>query len=105
MGFLNTRHTGNVRSVIFQEDGEWFGAALEFNLVEKGSSPQEASLLLDEAILGYIEAAQKSKLSIHVLNQEIDPAYERLWNAGNSDRAEEREKVYKVSSQPVPAFA
>lgn len=105
MGFLNTRTSGSVRSVIFEENDTWFGVALEFNIVETGTSPQEVSVLLDEAIQGYIEAAQKSKHSIRVLNQEIDPEYEALWEAGNSDREEERSKVYRISAQPVPTLA
>ncbi|MCI0597879.1 hypothetical protein L0Y34_02305 [Candidatus Parcubacteria bacterium] len=104
MSFLNTPRNGSVRSVIFQENGEWFGVALEFNIVETGDSPQEVSILLDEAIVGYIEAANKSKLSISVLNQTADPVYEMLWSAGNSDKEEERNKVYKVSSQPLAAL-
>ncbi|HEX2792374.1 MAG TPA: hypothetical protein VHO23_01485 [Candidatus Paceibacterota bacterium] len=104
MPFLNTRHTGSVRSLIYEEDGEWFGVALEFNIVETGDSPQEVSVLLDEAILGYIEAAQKNKLSISVLNQDTDPVYESLWEAGNSEKEEERKRVYKVSAQTIPAL-
>ena len=104
-GFKNTPYSGQVRSVIFQENGEWFGAALEFNIVESGGSPQEVTMLLDEAILGYIEGSHKSKLSIKVLNQEVDPEYEALWKAGTSDSAKEREKVYKISSQSIPVFA
>lgn len=103
-GFMNTRHSGSVRSVIFQENGEWFGAALEFNIIESGSSPQEVSMLLDEAVVGYVEAAQKSKLGMSVLNQEIDPMYEALWNAGSSEKESDRKKVYKVSSQPLTAL-
>lgn len=102
---INTRHNGSVRSIIFQNKGEWFGAALEFNIVETGSSPEEVSVLLDEAIKGYVEAAHKSKLSSHVLNQEVDPEYEALWEAGNSENKEEQGKVYKASRQPLTALA
>ena len=101
---LNTRQNGSVRGVIFQENGEWFGAALEFNIVETGSSPQEVSMLLDEAVLGYIHAAQKNKIAIGVLNQEVDPQYEALWQAGNSGEGAEERGVYRAYSQTVPAF-
>lgn len=104
MGFLNTAKTGSVRSIIFQENGEWFGVALEFNIVETGSTPQEVSVLLDEAIQGYIEAAQKSKHSIRVLNQEVDPDYEVLWDTGISDR-KKGQQIYRRSEQPVAVFA
>ncbi len=106
MGFLNTPRNGNVRSVIFQENGEWFGVALEFNIVETGTSAQEVSMLLDEAILGYIEAAQKTKHSIRVLNQKVDPEYENLWTIGNSAKEnKKKDSIYRVSAQPIPAFA
>jgi len=91
--------------VIFEEDGEWVGVALEFNIVETGDSPQEVSVLLDEAIIGYIEAAQKAKLSIGVLNQEVDPKYEELWDAGNSDIETDRNRVYRVSAQPIASLS
>lgn len=82
MAFKNTLRSGHVRNVIFREKGSFYGAALEFNIVEQGDSPQEVMLLLDSAVKGYVESAQKNKLSISVLNQEIDPEYEKLWNLG-----------------------
>ena len=60
MSFLNTTHSGSVRNVIFQENGEWFAVALEFNIVETGDSPQEVMVLLDTAIKGYVDSARKS---------------------------------------------
>ncbi len=44
---LNTHRSGSVRSIIFREKGEWFGVALEFNIVEAGDSPEEVMMLLD----------------------------------------------------------
>jgi predicted RNase H-like HicB family nuclease len=104
-GFLNTPYSGSVRSVIFQEGSEWFGAALEFNIIESGDSPEEVSILLDNAIKGYVEAAQKSKLSMRVLNQEIDPEYEALWKHGDTAGKQDGKTVYKTSSQPLAALA
>ncbi len=107
----NTLESGSVRSIIFKENDEWFGVALEFNLVETGSSPQEVRLLLDEAIQGYVESAQKSNLSNSVLNQDIDPEYETLWNQNipevsmnepkNNDK---NKKVFSFSTQPLQSF-
>lgn len=105
MSFLNTRHSGSVRSVIFEEGGVWFGAALEFNIVETGDSPQEVMVLLDNAIKGFVESADKAKLSIGVLNQEVDPEYETLWNQGRSALEMAGKRVYSVSSQPLAALA
>lgn len=97
MTFKNTPENGSVRSIIFEQNGEWFGVALEFNIVETGTSPQEVSLLLDEAIEGYIAATDKSKLSIGVLNQEVEPEYEALWQQGIT----ERKGLYRRSEQPL----
>lgn len=105
MSFLNTKHSGSVRNVIFQENGEWFGAALEFNIVESGDSPQEVMVLLDNAIHGYVEAAGVGKVSMGVLNQEVDPEYEELWSRGEKEYEDDGKKVYSTSSQPLAAFA
>jgi len=104
MSFLNTSHKGNVRNVIFQENGEWFGVALEFNIVETGDSPQEVMMLLDNAIKGYVESADKAKLSIGVLNHNIDPEYELLWNSDINSIQQGDKKVYSITIQPLTAL-
>ncbi|MHB8661016.1 MAG: hypothetical protein ACYC75_03770 [Minisyncoccota bacterium] len=105
MAFKNTQKSGKVRNVIFQENGEWFGAALEFNIVETGDSPQEVFLLLDNAIKGYVESVNKNKLSISILNQEVDPGYESLWDAGVRGETKGKRHIYSVSSQPLATLA
>lgn len=105
MSFLNTVKKGSVRNVIFKEDEEWFGVALEFNIVETGDSPQEVMMLLDNAIKGYVESADKARLSVTVLNQEVDPEYEALWNAGVQALESGNKKVYSASTQPLAALA
>ncbi len=93
MAFKNTLRSGHVRNVIFQEGKSFYGAALEFNIVEQGDSPQEVMLLLDDALKGYVESARKNKLSISVLNQDVDPEYEALWTAGQKG-TEKRKTEY-----------
>jgi predicted RNase H-like HicB family nuclease len=105
MAFKNTLRSGQVRNVIFQEKGSFYGAALEFNIVEQGDSPQEVMLLLDNAVKGYVESAQKNKLSISVLNQEVDPEYEKLWNIGQKGTAKGSQHIYSTSSQQIAALA
>ena len=105
MSFLNTSRSGSVRNVIFQENGEWFGVALEFNIVETGDSPQEVMMLLDSAIKGYVESADKSSLSISVLNQDIDPEYESLWNSNGTIENQGDKKIYSITTQPLSALA
>lgn len=101
MSFLNTRYSGQIRTLIFQQDNEWFGVALELNIVEHADTPEEAEILLNSALAGYLEAARKSKSSMHVLNQDTDPEYEALWS---KDDAEDS-PVFKRSAQRVPAIA
>ena len=79
----NTLGGGTVRYVIFKEDDTWYGAALEFNIVESGNNPEEVIFLLNEAIAGYVETAQKiGKKAESTLNQEPDPEYEHMWQQG-----------------------
>lgn len=77
----NTPKKGSVRYIIFREKDQWFGVALEFNIVETGDDPQEVAILLFEAIQGYVESAQKVKgqRDYGYLNQTSDPEYEELW--------------------------
>ncbi len=82
----NTLQKGSVRNIIFREGNMWFGVALEFNIVESGDDPREVMILLDEAIKGYVESAQKSKLRPIILNQEADPEYEKLWKILESNK-------------------
>jgi len=77
--FKNTLQRGSVRFIVFEEGGIWYAAGLEFNIVETGSTPQEALLLLFEALAGYVESAKKIKARPHVLNQKPDPEYEKMW--------------------------
>lgn len=74
----NLQH-GSTRVIVFKESNEWYAVALELNIVESGTNPREAILLLFEAVSGYIEAAQKTKASFSILNQESDEEYEKLW--------------------------
>ncbi len=105
MAFKNTLRSGQVRNVIFEEGGAYFGAALEFNIVENGDSAQEVMLLLDDAVRGYLESAQKNKLSISVLNQKVDSGYETLWEAGQKGVSTGKRQVYSASSQPIASLA
>lgn len=105
MAFLNTHHSGSVRSIIFKEKGEWFGVALEFNIVETGDTPQEVMILLDEAIRGYVASAKKAKLSVGVLNQKTSPEYESLWKLGvAAKKGRSSKKIYQISSQSLSAL-
>ena len=81
----NTSKKGNYRWIVFKKGTEWIGAALEFNIVQIGDDPNLVFLELQEAVRGYIEAAQKikgfrEKAILPFLNQESDEEYESLWD-------------------------
>ena len=81
----NTTKKGNYRWIIFKKGVEWIGAALEFNIVQVGDDPNLVYIELQEAVRGYIEAAQKikgfrEKTINPMLNQESEGEYELLWN-------------------------
>ena len=85
----NTTKKGKYRWIIFKKGAEWYGAALEFNIVQVGDDPNLVYAELQEAVRGYIEAAQKIKgfrdKSINpILNQESEEEYESLWNEAQS---------------------
>ena len=84
----NTLQKGSIRYIVFREGDAWYGAALEFNIVESGSTPGEAFILLSEAVQGYLESAKKIKARPNILNQKSDAEYEEMWN-----RLEERKKI------------
>lgn len=80
MKIPNTLQKGSVRYMVFQEDNAWYAVGFEFNIVEEGSTPEEAMLLLFEAIKGYVESARKIKARPNILNQKTDSEYETMWN-------------------------
>jgi len=84
MKYKNTLQKGNVRCIIFREGNAWYGAGLEFNIVEQGDTPRETMLLLFEAIDGYLESARKIKARPYILNQKPDHEYEEMW--GNLEK-------------------
>ena len=78
--YKNTLQRGSVRVIVFREGDAWYGSCLEFNIVEAGDTPQEALLLLSEAVQGYLESARKIKARPHILNQKTDSEYEVMWS-------------------------
>ncbi|MFA5129607.1 MAG: hypothetical protein WC477_01660 [Patescibacteria group bacterium] len=75
----NTLQKGCVRYIVFREEATWYAVGMEFNIVESGDTPQEAMLLLFEALSGYWDSARKVKARPTILNQKTDPEYEEMW--------------------------
>lgn len=83
----NTLQKGTVRYIVFREGVDWYAAGLEFNIVESGTTPQEAMLLLFEAIAGYLGSARKIKARPNILNQKPDKEYEALWHMAHEEKS------------------
>ena len=92
MKLKNTLQKGSVRYFVFEEGGVWYAAGLEFNIVEEGSTPQEALILLFEALHGYVESAKKIKARPNILNQKTDPEYEAMWTNRHTEK--EKHKLF-----------
>jgi len=80
---LNTPQKGKVRLIVFRdlEDANWYGVALEFNIVVSGDSFEKTFSELKEAMDGYLEVASEIKGSTKhpYLNQTPMDEYEKLW--------------------------
>ncbi len=97
MKYKNTLQKGSFRFIIFKEEDAWYGVCLEFNIIEEGSTPQEAYLLLNEAAQGYVESARKIKARPHILNQIPNREYESLWSKLQEAKSH-KEKIPSVFS-------
>ncbi|MBD3281457.1 hypothetical protein GF391_01800 [Candidatus Uhrbacteria bacterium] len=97
MKYKNTLQKGSVRYLVFKEGETWYAVGFEFNIVESGDTPEEAMLLLFEALKGYLEAAKKMKLRPNVLNQKTDPEYEQMWQSLKSGKSK-KEKIFSSGS-------
>ena len=101
-GKKNTLDSGRVRWIVFEEEGTWFGVALEFNLAVEADDPQLALSDLHTAIRGYVVAARKSKMRTSVLNQEPAAEYAILWKFLEQ---REKSKSSKLTVDPKKVFS
>lgn len=104
MKYKNTLQKGSVRFIIFREGDTWYGACLEFNIVESGDMPQEAMILLFESVQGYLESAKKIKARPGILNQRPDPEYENMWQDLQKAKKQNKqlESVYTYGQMMIP---
>ncbi len=101
-GKKNTLDSGRVRWIVFQDEGTWFGVALEFNLVIEADDPQVAMSDLHTAIRGYVAATKKSKMRTAVLNQEPAAEYSILWKYLEH---QDSRKLPKLTINPKRVFS
>jgi len=99
--YKNTLQKGSVRYIVFQEGGVWYAAGLEFNIVETGDTPQEATLLLFEALAGYVESAKKIKARPSILNQKPDSEYADMWQSVQDKKFEHQQKVFSAGTLSI----
>lgn len=101
----NTLNKGKFRYIIFKEADEWYGVALEFNIVVQGDDKLEVMSELFNAVRGYIQTTKKFKLRDAVLNQKADKEYELLWNELNESKtAKSLQSKEKLSIKPSQVF-
>ncbi|MGQ9638819.1 MAG: hypothetical protein ACUVT6_13675 [Thermodesulfobacteriota bacterium] len=101
MKYKNTLQKGSVRFIIFKEGETWYGTCLEFNITETGDTPQEAFLLISEAVEGYLESARKIKARPHILNQRPEREYEEMWEALQKRREIPAKKVFSFGNLSI----
>jgi len=94
----NTPRKGKYRWIVFKKGADWVGAALEFNIVQVGNDPNLVYLELQEAVKGYIEAAQKikgfrEKAVNPILNQKSEEEYELLWSRARLGAEKRKEAI------------
>jgi len=99
MKHKNTLQKGSVRYIVFKEGDLWYAAGLEFNILESGTTPQEAMLLLFEAVDGYVESARKMKARPGILNQKSDPEYEEMWKSLEARKTLPQKPVFTFGQQ------
>ena len=84
---MNSLQKGTVRYIVFKDNGTWYAAGLEFNIVESADDPRIALLNLFDALEGYVQSMQKVKgVRLSPLNQKADPDYEKLWSIVTAPR-------------------
>ena len=96
MKYKNSLQKGSVRYVVFRDGADWYAAGLEFNIVESGTTPQEAMLLLFEALTGYVESAKKVKARPNILNQKTDSEYEVMWHEARGGSKKTLKDIFAV---------
>ena len=100
--FKNTLQKGEIRFIIFKEKDTWYGAVLEFNIIEEGENPQDVLLRTFQAAEGYIESARKIKARPHILNQNVDKELESRWNVLEENKSVPY-SIYSYGRQLIPA--
>ncbi|PIR87545.1 MAG: hypothetical protein COU10_04015 [Candidatus Harrisonbacteria bacterium CG10_big_fil_rev_8_21_14_0_10_45_28] len=104
----NTIKKGKYRWIIFKKGQDWYGAALEFNIVQVGDDPNLVYLEMQEAVKGYIEAAQKIKgfrdqAISPMLNQKSEEEYERLWDSAQKTKTPLPKNVFDFGTRNLAA--
>jgi len=103
MKYKNTLQKGSVRYIVFKDGDAWYAVGLEFNIVESGTNPQEAMLLLFEAMEGYVASAKKIKARPAVLNQVADSEYENMWRSLEARKTAPSKSIFAFGERSLVA--
>lgn len=78
---VNTKESGIVEFTIFEENSNFVGVCLTFDIVVEGTSYEEVRQELMEAAKLHIETVRKNDLPVALLNRHAPQEY---WNKKNS---------------------
>ncbi len=76
----NTPDRGQVRFIVFEDNGTWYGVALELNLVVDAENQSDVLEKLTSAVMSYIRTTRVAKIRHSVLNQKVNTEYAEMWN-------------------------
>jgi len=97
----NILKNNKVRFMIFKKGSNWYGVALEFNIVEVNKDPEIVFLDLLEAMAGYVYSAIKNNVHPSMLNQKTDKEYEKIWKQINKKDQKSTAPIYMFGKKAL----
>jgi len=99
MSERNALKKDTARFIIFREDDEWYGIALEFGVVVTENTPEAVYASLATASKGYLDSVKEGNLrpfrAKPLLNKDANSEYEQLW--GNFQEKKDIPSPIKIS--------
>lgn len=98
----NTKQKGELTFITFEEEGDYIGVCLNFNLVEYGKEPVKLEKSIEEAALSYLEAVRKKGLSDGYLNVGTEKKYiDKLKEIDWTEELNRRTKRSRKAKEPT----
>lgn len=99
---INTKKSGQVRYLIFQEaDGGFCAVCLDFDIIEWGTDENELTKSIKEAASSYLQGVIKSNLPDELLNR---PAPAQYWKMLDNKTRHEASKPGAVGKSSLLSF-